>query len=187
MITTSPLVKTYTLQEFWDLPEPQDRSKLELIKVVLYMSPPSGEFHDDIAAIIIDLLIAAVRENEYRGKIFIPRAPLWTDNDTYLEPDLMYVSDELKAQMGHERRTRADIVIEILSPSTANYDRTTKSDTYRAVGVREMWIVDAEAKAIEVRSFEAGKTAVYKTGDVLRSNVLPKIGIPITALFSQRE
>jgi hypothetical protein len=40
VITTSPLVKTYTLQEFWDLPEPADHSKLELIKGVLYMTPP---------------------------------------------------------------------------------------------------------------------------------------------------
>jgi len=39
VITTSPLVKTYTLQEFWHLPEPADHSKLELIKGVLYMTP----------------------------------------------------------------------------------------------------------------------------------------------------
>ena len=32
VITTSPFVKTYTLQEFWELPEPSDHSKLELIK-----------------------------------------------------------------------------------------------------------------------------------------------------------
>jgi Uma2 family endonuclease len=39
-INTSPLVKTYTLEEFWQLPDPPDRSKLELIAGVLYMSPP---------------------------------------------------------------------------------------------------------------------------------------------------
>src|SRR5437867_12530504 len=37
VITTSPLVKTYTLQEFWDLPDPSDHSKLELNKGVLYI------------------------------------------------------------------------------------------------------------------------------------------------------
>ena len=45
------------------------------------------------------------------------------------------------------------------------------------MGVREMWLVDTDKKEIEVRSFEAGKTAVFKLGDVLRSEVLPKIGI----------
>jgi hypothetical protein len=31
VITTSPSVKTYTLEEFWELPDPPDGSKLELI------------------------------------------------------------------------------------------------------------------------------------------------------------
>jgi hypothetical protein len=35
-----------------------------------------------------------------------------------------------------------------------------------------------------VRSFEAGKTAIYKSGDILRLEVLPKIEIPVAALFS---
>jgi len=83
---------------------------------------------------------------------------------------------------GH--RTRADIVIEILSPSTALYDYTTKSDTYRAMGVREMWLVNTEKKEIEVRSFEPDKTAVFKIADRLRSEVLPTIEIPVTRLFS---
>src|SRR6266566_8749142 len=148
VVTTSPLVKTYTLQEFWELPEPGDHSKLELI-----------------------------------NSIFAPRAALWIDDDTYLEPDLMYVSDELKAQMTPGRRTRADIVVEIVSPSNAEYDRKTKSDTYRAMGVREMWLVELERKEVEVRCFETGKTAVYKLGDVLRSEVLSKLEIPVAAVF----
>jgi hypothetical protein len=34
-INTSPLIKTYALEEFWQLPDPPDRSKLELIAGVL--------------------------------------------------------------------------------------------------------------------------------------------------------
>lgn len=116
--------------------------------------------------------------------MYIPRAAIWVDEDTCLEPDLMYISDELKAEMKPEHWTRADIVVEIISPSNANYDRKTKSDTYRAMGVREMWLVDTETKEVEVRSFQAGKSAVYKNGDNLRSEVLPKIEILVTALFS---
>ena len=184
VITTSPLVKTYTLQEFWDLPEPADRSKLELIKGVLYMTPPPDDPHNEAAADLVPLLQGEINRCGYRGKIYVPRTPIWVDDDTYLEPDLMYISDELKAEMKSRHFTRADIVVEIVSPSTAYYDRKTKSDTYRAMGVREMWLVDNEAKEIEVRSFEAGKTAVYKITGVLRSEVLPKIEIPISAVFS---
>ena len=47
-LITSPLVKTYTLEQFWQLPEPPDGSKLELIAGVLYMTPPPDYKHDDI-------------------------------------------------------------------------------------------------------------------------------------------
>ena len=183
VITTSPLVKTYTLQEFWDLDDPADRSKLELIKGVLYMSPPPAETHDDASSILHRQLQKALDVHGYSGTIYAPRAALWTDEDTYLEPDLMYISDELKKELRPGHRTRADIVVEILSPKTARYDRTTKSDTYRAMGVREMWLMDEESKEVEVRSFEAGKTVVYTIADILRSEVLTRIRIPVSSLF----
>ncbi|PYS46205.1 MAG: hypothetical protein DMG13_30495 [Acidobacteria bacterium] len=184
VITTSPLVKTYTLQEFWDLPESADRSTFELIKGVLYLSPPPDEPHDDAFGNLNKQLQRALDQCGYIGTILAPRAAIWIDDDTYLEPDLMYISDELKKQMKPGHRTRADIVVDIISPSNAEYDRKTKSDTYRAMGVREMWLIDTEKKEVEVRSFEAGKTAVFKSGESLRSEVLPKIEIEVSALFT---
>ena len=148
------------------------------------MSPPPDEGHDEAAADFIDQLGVAIKQCGYRGQIFTPRTAIWVDDDTYLEPDLMYLSHKLKAQMDPHHWTRADIVVEILSSKTEVYDRTTKSDTYRAMGVREMWLIDTERKEVEVRSFEAGKTAVYKITGALRSKVLPKIEIPVADLFT---
>jgi Uma2 family endonuclease len=185
VITTSPLVKTYTLQEFWDLPEPADRSKLELIKGVLYMSPPPDYTHDRLASGINSALCKAISNSgSTRGTIYVPRAAIWIDDHTYLEPDLFYVSTELEARMDPSHRTSADIVVEILSPSTASYAQRTKSDTYQAMGIRELWLVDPSSQTVEVRSFEAGITTVYGVGETLRSEVLPAIGIPLSALFS---
>src|SRR5438105_798397 len=168
VITTSPLVKTYTLKEFWELPEPADHSKLELIKGVLYMTPPPGYPHNNAAANLNAIFRDEIKRCGYNGKIYIPRAPLWIDMlDTYLEPDLMYLSAELQAEMKPAHWTRADIAIEIISPSNASYDRKTKSDTYQAMGVREMWLIDPEKQEVEVRSFEAGKNATYKIGETL--------------------
>jgi Uma2 family endonuclease len=183
VITTSPLVKTYTLQEFWDLPEPADRTKLELIKGVLYMSPPPGEIHDDVSGALNRELQRAIDRCGYKGTILAPRAAIWIDDDTCLEPDRMYISDELKREMKSGHRTRADIVVEILSPASALYDRTTKSDTYRALGVREFWLVDSETKEIEVRSFEIETTSTYELSGTLRSTVLPDIQISVAAVF----
>jgi Uma2 family endonuclease len=182
-ITTSPLVKTYTLQEFWDLPEPADHSKLELIKGVLYLTPPPDFPHNKTSSLLNRQTIKEIERCGYSGDVFVPRAAIWVDDDTYLEPDLMYISKELQADMDPRHPTRADIVVEVISPSNAVYDRRTKSDTYRAMGVRELWLIDPEAKDVEVRSFEAGRSQLYKVGDVLRSEVLPRIEIPVSALF----
>src|SRR5712692_7310613 len=117
VITTSPLVKTYTLQEFWDLPEPSDHSKLELIKGVLYMTPPPDFPHNEVCSALIACFQDEIKRGLYKGRVYVPRAALWIDDDTYLEPDLMYISDELKAQMKQGHWTRADIVVEVISPS----------------------------------------------------------------------
>ena len=160
VITTSPLVKTYTLQEFWDLPEPANHSKLELIKGVLYMTPPPDYPHNDASANLNECLIEEVKRCGYSGRVFVPRAAIWVNEDTYLEPDLMYLSEELLAQMDPRHWTCADIVVEIVSPSNALYDRSTKADTYRVMGIRELWLADPVTREVEVRSFEAGKDVV---------------------------
>jgi len=56
-VNTSPLVKTYSLEEFWALPDPPDHSKLELIAGVLYISPPPEYTHDYVVKRLNRLLI----------------------------------------------------------------------------------------------------------------------------------
>jgi len=184
VITTSPLVKTYTLQEFWDLPETADHSKLELIKGVLYMTPPPDYPHNDASANLNRLLLEEIKRCGYSGRVFLPRTAVWVDDDTYLEPDLMYLSRELQAQMNPRHWTRADIVVEVISPANALYDRSTKADTYQAMGIRELWLVDPATKEVEVRSLETGNSLVYRLGEVFRSGILPEITIPVADLFS---
>ncbi len=64
---------------------------------------------------------------------------------------MMYVSKAMAAHMG-DKRTSADIVFEYSSKSTATYDQTTKADTYLALGVRELWLIDFDNIFIEVRN-----------------------------------
>src|SRR5918912_1499807 len=110
-ITTSPLVKTYTLEEFWQLPDPPDRSKLELIAGVLYMSPPPEYTHDDVVRRLNRILTLHLASTGDKGSLYVPRAAIWTSTRTYLEPDLFYVSAELEARLAPKRRDTADLVI----------------------------------------------------------------------------
>ena len=182
MFSTSPLIKRYTLEEFWGLPAPKDGSRFELIAGVLYMSPPPTALHNLAWATINQLFILHLSKIGDWGVIFAPRAALWLSPDTYIEPDLFYVSARLLKKLDLQRPNTADLVVEIISPSTAIYDRNTKADTYAALGVRELWLVDPVNNLIEVRNLKPsrkGQPRAYNSGQSFKdresvvSQVLP--------------
>lgn len=157
--TTSPLVRHYTLDEFFALPAPEGGGHYELIAGVLYMVPPPASPHY-IAGSKVTRVLARYCDARPGGcTMFIPRAPIWTE-DTYLEPDLFLIRDERLAGMDIAHLRSADLVVELLSPGSAIYDRNTKADTYAALGVAELWLVDPQTRTIEQRVLDGGRYAV---------------------------
>ena len=188
-VSTSPLVKTYTLEEFWELPEPPDHSKLELIAGVLYMTPPPGYLHTNSASRLNRLLNEFLIKSGDQGTVFIPRAGIIRGPNSWLEPDLYYIAGDVKTYLDSEYpqylRT-ADLVIEIISPSSAIYDRNTKADTYAALGVKELWLVDEASGIIEVRILEGDRYAsslVFERDDRLKSTVLSGFEMRVGDVF----
>jgi Uma2 family endonuclease len=185
-VNTSPLVKTYTLEEFWELPEPPDRSKIELIAGVLYMTPPPGSLHNNAVSRLIDLLSDYRTKTGDKGRLYVPRTGIWTRPNTWLEPDLFYLSAETRARLDPDYITTADLVVEVISPGSAIYDRNTKADTYAALGVKELWLVDERSGIIEVRvlkgdRYDSGIT--LQSEDRLTSTVLPGFDCAVRNVF----
>jgi Uma2 family endonuclease len=188
-LSTSPLIKTYTLEEFWQLPDPPDRSKLELIAGVLYMTPPPEYTHDDIVARLNSLLSNYLKIANDKGKLYVPRAAIWIGTHTYLEPDLFYLSAELAARLDPKHRTTADLVVEVISPGSAIYDRNTKADTYGALGVRELWLVDEIDKTMEVRIQTGngfGSGVIFGKGEQIVSTVFPDLALLVNKIFEDQ-
>jgi Uma2 family endonuclease len=186
-VNTSPLVKTYTLEEFWDLPEPPDHSKLELIAGVLYMTPPPGYTHDNAVSRLIRLLSEFLTKSHDKGTLYVPRAAIWISRNTYLEPDLFYVSEETEARLEPNHRTTADLVVEVISPESAIYDRNTKADTYAALGVKELWLIDEVNESVEIRTLDGERYPVgivFENGDQIRSAILPALAFDVRRIFA---
>ena len=189
-VNFSPLHRRYTLEEFWALPEREDRARYNLIGGYLFMVPPSNPPHGDLAANMNRALTLFLVARKIEGKVHFPDAAIYRRGvgSTYLEPDLMYVSKELRERMG-SRRTSADIVFEFLSRSTSVYDRTTKADTYLVLGVRELWLVDPVTETIEVRHpKERNDTLVweiyiYSRGEHAKSRVLEGWEVSVDEIF----
>jgi Uma2 family endonuclease len=189
-IDFSPLSRRYTLEEFWALPEREDHATYNLIGGYLFMVPPPNPPHGDLGARMMKALMSFVIANNSDGQVHFPKEAIWLDEEgpTYLEPDMMYVSNALRAQFG-QKRTSADIVFEFLSRSTTVYDRTTKADTYLALDVRELWLVDPVRVAIEVRQastvegIRVWEICNYHRGQQAKSHILAGWEVSVDQIF----
>ena len=191
-IAFSPLLKRYTLEEFWTLPEPADRSHYELIEGVLHIVPPPANPHGKIIAFLTQSLIIHNFNKNILGTVYHPREPIYLEEiwGTYLEPDMMFVSAELEERMGN-RRTSAEVVFECLSESTGVYDRTTKADTYLALGIKELWLIDSDNETIEIRNADAQdgilfwQKRLYAKGEAAESKVLENWQVAVNKVFAK--
>jgi Uma2 family endonuclease len=80
-----------------------------------------------------------------------------------------------------------DLVIEILSPSTARMDKLLKFNQYQRAGVREYWIVDPDTKSVQVCTLnESGLYVVvaYGDADTAPVSVLPGCEINLQDVFA---
>ena len=155
------------------------------------MVPPPNPPHGTVDSRMNKSLMEFLLINKIDGDVHHPNEPIYVraEGSTYLEPDMMYVSRELAQRMG-EKRTSADIVFEYLSRSTKVYDRTTKADTYLALGVRELWLIDPFTTTIEVRHASTvreilvWKVLKYSRGQHAESRVLAGYRVSVDDLFA---
>jgi Uma2 family endonuclease len=84
--------------------------------------------------------------------------------DTVVQPDLLVICDKSKLD-DKSCNGVPDLVIEILSPSTARHDKLLKFHTYQRAGVREYWIVDPDSKTVQVHILENGRYFITSHGE----------------------
>ena len=148
----------WTWEEFARLPT-SGSTRHEVIDGELAVTPAPTSAHQRVVANLMFLLDRFVREHRLGEVLPGPIDVLFGEGD-YLEPDLVFVRTD-RAHLVSERGIEGppDLVVEILSPSTAHRDRGVKLERYRHFGVPEYWIVDVEARTVEVWRLAEGAGA----------------------------
>jgi Uma2 family endonuclease len=133
-----------TMEVFKMLPE---GTRCELINGTIYMSPaPTINHQDAILSLGSELLQFAKKKN--LGKIFISPVDVYLDSQkNAFQPDLVFISNNRLNIIKEDGIYGApDLVVEILSPGTKNFDLTKKKKIYEKSGVKEYWGVDPQTK-----------------------------------------
>ena len=170
-----------------------DIAHYELLHGRIVMTPPAGYPHGEIES-QLNLRLASHVATHRLGKVFGSSQGFELATGDTVEPDLSFVSTaRWKAapppEVGKFLQLVPDLVIEILSPSNATYDRGEKKAVYQRAGVGEYWIVDGRAREVlifllgEGGPGRYGKEHVCAADDEARSTVVHGWAVPVGDLF----
>ena len=182
MTVPNPHIK-FTYVDYLNAPEDK---RYELLDGDLVMTPAPGERHQRASILLGWRLIQFVTENRL-GRVYAAPFDVVLSNTDVVQPDLLFVSHE-RAHVVTAANVRGapDLVVEILSPSTADRDLTFERRLYARHGVNEYWIVDTDAGTVTVLLLREGEFEVagtYGTGDTLTSPTLRGFTLRVDDMF----
>ncbi len=160
--------------------------RYEIMDGELYVTKAPSWEHQIVSGNIIKVL-GTWDEDARLGEVG-PAPGLVFAEDEAVIPDVVGVRRDRRAGIvdgaGHFTGP-PDLVVEILSPGVSNRrrDREIKLDFYNRWGVPEYWIVDWEARLLEIYRGGLNLAAILHEGDLLTSPLLPGFSCPVTSLF----
>ncbi len=165
--------------------------RFELVEGVLRRMDSPTVLHQDVLQRLWLLLYLQVQTTG-RGKVYLAPLDVLLSDHNVVQPDILLILTESLGIIGKENVSGPpDLVVEVLSPSTNQWDRQIKRQLYAKYGVREYWLVDTEAQTVEVLALDRTSpqgpmllsTGLYAAGSHLKSALLPDIVIEIAGLF----
>ena len=175
---------------------PDDGRRYEIHGGELVVVPAPILRHQFAAGELVTML------NDYRRRsgglaVAAPFDVVFDEHDV-LQPDVVFFRAERLRLLDPDSPARAapDLVVEVLSPSTAKLDRGRKMRIFAQYAVPEYWIVDPVHRRIEVHVLEReiqdaqGVRGAYRRaqiaapGDTVRSVALPDLTFDAARVFA---
>ena len=143
-----------TAEEFFELPDPPEGGKMELIcgKVVRRM-PVSGE-HAELTIFLIEQLGPFVRRTKIGKMLNEAGHLLGRDPDMVRAPDISFVANNRLPPAGLPKNGFVPIVptlaIEVVSPNDLDSEIAAKVEDYLAAGVERVWVVLPKQRTVTI-------------------------------------
>jgi|SRR5271157_774215 len=164
---------------------PNNGKRYEIIDGELFVTPSPLRRHQRVLANLLYYLTEFVKKHDW-GEVYPAPFDVVFSSFDVVEPDILYVSNA-RASIVTEKNVQGapDLVVEVLSESTAQIDRTTKLKLYARYGVAEYWVIDPVAYSAEIYRLVPGGyelSAQLDSTQSLTSPLFPGFSLPLTRL-----
>jgi Uma2 family endonuclease len=174
-----------TAQQFLQLGEDPPGVRLELVDGEVAVSPSPLPRHSRVVMQLSTILNVHILA-EGLGEILADTDTIFGEHDVR-RPDLLFFAKGRTHLIGDDAiHGPPDLAVEVLSPSSKTTDRIDKFEQYRKSGVRDYWIVDPAARAIEGWTLKSKKYVPSARGQGTATIRLPPfddLDIPLTRLW----
>lgn len=163
----------------WD-----DGNRYEVVHGVLLVTPSPRPAHQFVLEELRYRLGLYLRSFESGAYLLSSPADISWDDDTLVQPDLFVFPRSEWTGRWADIKTLL-LAVEVLSPSTRRADRFIKRRLYQKQQVATYWVVDANARAVEV--WHPGDESPEKVAGTLRWQVAPEaptMEISLSEVFS---
>ncbi|MCO4099797.1 Uma2 family endonuclease [Gemmatimonas sp.] len=156
--------------------------RFECVDGELLVSPNPHLPHQSAVGFLLQILAPFARQHAI-GAVFMAPGDIELDRFTLVQPDVFV----LPLVSGRRPRTAEEIghpllFIEVLSPSTARYDRVVKRGRYQRANI-EYWIVDLEARLLERWPPDADRPFIHTAHVTWELPNVPELTVDLSALF----
>lgn len=128
---------------------PDDGNRYETVRGALLVTPAPRAWHQVVLG-RLQLALGAYLETRPVGLVLVSPADISWGPDILVQPDLFVVARDEARTLDWARMRTLLLAVEVLSPSTARWDRQTKRLLYQEQGVAVYWVVDADRREVEV-------------------------------------
>ena len=163
--------------------------RYQLIEGELYAMSPSPRYTHQVIAWNLVGLFSRYLERQPVGRAFMAPFDVYLSENDVVQPDVFFVAnDRLKSVQEDGVHGAPDLVIEILSPSTAQLDKKQKRRIYARAGVKELWVVDPLLLQIQRYDFArdtAKPVQLLEEDETFSTPLLPGLTLAAAEIFKR--
>lgn len=175
----------WTYEDYLNLPD--DGRRYEIIEGVLYVTNAPDYDHQFTVMEIAFQLKLFTTQNKLGIVLTAPFEVHLSERTRPVQPDVLFIQTEKQPAPGAKFFEGVpDLIVEVLSPSTARTDHSIKFSVYEQAGVPEYWIVNPKTRSVEVFTLSGGEYALvneFVGEEVIESRVLAGLAITTHTLF----